>query len=217
MAVRPVFVPQSGRPLVREVAVDFEWFAGFALSQQQKSIASLHRGALRQRVRHPLEIFSKSPEALGRSLSAFTLTVEHPEHGPVPLESVFQAAKRFSRGGPYTELALATPRDARGDPRLRSSGLLLGFQWGAARLPNRPPTAFYDWLYLKALGRLDEAVRAQIRERDGFTDIAFNPEKSLNCQARSAALYAALAADGIGSPWVLDFESFAAAAYADAT
>jgi hypothetical protein len=216
MAERPVFVPVTGVPRVKELNVDFEWFPGFALSQQQKSIASLHRAAARRGVRRPLEISSKSPEELGRSLSAFNLRVEHPEHGPVLLESAFQAAKRFSRGGPYAELALATPRDAKGDPRLRASGLLLGFQWGAARLPNRPPTAFYDWLYLKALGRLDEAVREQVRERDGFTDIAFNPERSLNCQARSAALYVALARGGLGSPWVLDFESFVATAYNDA-
>jgi type I restriction enzyme M protein len=197
--------------------VDFEWFPGFALSQQQKSIASLHRAAQRRGVRRPLEISSKSPEELGRGLSAFNLRVEHPEHGSIPLESAFQAAKRFSRGGPFAELALATPRDARGDPRLRSSGLLLGFQWGDARLPNRPPTAFYDWLYLRALGLVDEDVRRQVPERDGFTDIAFNPEKSLNCQARSAALYVALARAGIGSPWVLDFESFVVTAYTPGT
>jgi type I restriction enzyme M protein len=173
-------------------------------------------GSVFRRNRHrPLEVSSKSPEELGRSLSAFSLIVEHPEHGLVPLESAFQAAKRFSRGGPFPELALATPRDALRDPRLRTSGLLLGFQWGAERLPNRPPTAFYDWLYMNALGLIEEDVRRQIRERDGFTDIAFNPEKSLNCQARSAALYVALARAGIGSPWVLDFASFVAAAYTD--
>jgi hypothetical protein len=54
MAVRPVFVPQSGRPRVRELAVDFEWFPGFAVSQQQKCIAGLHRGALRYGVRRLL-------------------------------------------------------------------------------------------------------------------------------------------------------------------
>jgi hypothetical protein len=216
MAIRPVFVPQTGRPRVREVAVDFEWFPGFAASQQQKCIASLHRGALRHGVRRPLEISSRSAEELGRGLSAFTLRVEHPAHGLVPLESAFQAAKRFSRGGPFAELALATPRDARGDPRLRSSGLLLGFQWGDARLPNRPPTAFYDWLYMRALGLVDEGVRRQVQERDGFTDIAFNPEKSLNCQARSAALYVALAREGVAEPWALDFPTFVATAYTPA-
>ena len=56
-------------------------------------------------------------------------------------------------------------------------------------------------------------MRRQIRERDGFTDIAFNPKKSLNCQARSAALYVALARDGITEPWALDFPAFVAAAY----
>jgi hypothetical protein len=85
---------------------------------------------------------------------------------------------------------------------------------GRGALAQPPPTAFYDWLYLRALARLDAATLQQLRERDGFTDIAFNPERSLNCQARSAALYVALAADGFGSPWALGFESFVATAYA---
>ena len=208
VAIRPVFVPTPGLPRVRTLDVDFEWSPGFALSQQQKSIASLHRAALRHGVRRPLEISSKSPEELGRSLSAFNLRVEHPAHGLVPLESAFQAAKRFSRGGPFAELALATPRDARGDPRLRNSGLLLGFQWGDRRLPNLPPHRLLR-LALPAGARPAWTRRcgAQIRERDGFTDIAFNPEKSLNCQARSAALYVALARDGVAAPWALDFLS----------
>lgn len=32
---------------------------------------------------------------------------------------------------------------------------------------------------------------------DAFTDIEFNPEKSLNCQARSAALYVSLVREGL--------------------
>jgi hypothetical protein len=221
MASRPVFVPVSGveaivgagRRRVKVVEPAFEWSAGFALVQQQKNVAALHRAALRMGVRTPLEISSKSPEEVGRGLSAFSLTVEHPEAGVVRLESAFQASKVFGRGGPYRDLVSATPREAKGDPRLRSSGLLVGFQWGERRLATRPATAFYDWLYMKALGRVYETVREEVRRRDGFTDIAFNPEKSVNCQARSAALYVSLARDGYGSPWVLDFEDFLQVAY----
>jgi hypothetical protein len=85
----------------------------------------------------------------------------------VLLESAFQASKVFSRGGPYRELLAATPREAKGDPRLRSSGLLVGFQWEERRLPSRPATAFYDWLYIKALGQMDERVREDVTRVPG--------------------------------------------------
>ena len=150
---------------------------------------------------------------MGRGLSAFTLTVEHPQLGAVPLESAFQAAKVFTRGGPYIELAGMEPRAAKSDPRLKSSGLLIAFSWDGARMASRPETAFYDWLYLQALSRVDGAVLEDMRRRDGFTDIAFNPAKSLNCQARSAALYVSLARDGYVSPWVLGFDDLVELAY----
>ena len=51
--------------------------------------------------------------------------------------------------------------------------------------------AFYDWLYLKALVANPE-LAAAVETYDAFTDIEFNPERSLNCQARSAALYRSL-------------------------
>jgi hypothetical protein len=213
LAKRPVFVPQLGIPRVRVLEPDFEWFAGFAVSQQQKSIASLHAAARAHGVKSPLEISSKSPEELGTRLSAFNLLVEHPAAGRVPLESAFQAAKVFGRGGPYRELASAAPRDAKGDPRLRDSGLLIRFEWDGQRYPNRPTTAFYDWLYMKGLSLLDDETRSQILERDGFTDIAFNPERSINCQASSAALFVALTKDGCDQPWDLPFEEFVAVSY----
>jgi hypothetical protein len=59
-----------------------------------------------------------------------------------------------------------------------------------------PQTAFYDWLYINAL-------QQQIRQGDAvmdyaaFTDIEFNPKVSINCQARSVALYVALRRLGI--------------------
>jgi hypothetical protein len=42
----------------------------------------------------------------------------------------------------------------------------------------------------------------------GFTDIEFNPEKSLNCQARSFATYVALDKRGLLSEAVQSFDTF---------
>ena len=52
-------------------------------------------------------------------------------------------------------------------------------------------TAFYDWLYFKALYPHRDWIKKR-EEWAGFTDIEFNPERSINCQARSFAAFIAL-------------------------
>jgi hypothetical protein len=102
----------------------------------------------------------------------------------VPLECAFQGSKIFERGGPYTDLYAADVRDAKRDPRLHSSGRLVGFNFENLCFPLEPKTAFYDWLYLNALlPHRDWLTR--LRRFVGFTDIEFNPARSINCQARS--------------------------------
>ena len=49
----------------------------------------------------------------------------------------------------------------------------------------------YTWLYFIALNQNKELTN-EILEYQAFTDIEFNPEKSMNCQAYSAALYCAM-------------------------
>ncbi len=54
----------------------FEWYSGFAVSQKQKSIKSLHNAILKADVNaKPLEISTKSMEAIGIKLSAFNLKI----------------------------------------------------------------------------------------------------------------------------------------------
>lgn len=92
--------------------------------------------------------------------------------------------------GPYTDMYLKTSREAKQDERLKESGPLLGFRYGDFDWPLNPQTAFYDWLYLSAL-RQNPILAQQLLVYDGFSDIEFNPDKSINCQAASAALYKA--------------------------
>jgi len=193
VARRPVFVPTSpGDPqLVRVVEVEFEWSPGFSRSQKQKSIASLHEAAAAAGIEPVLEVSTKSTERLGVRLSAFNLGVELSGGEVVSLEAAFQGSKVFEQGGPFEDLYTVSPRDAKRDPRLKESGRLVRFEWDGMTWPLEPKTAFYDWLYLQALRRLDgEAER--LLEYEGFTDIEFNPAKSINCQARSCALYVSL-------------------------
>lgn len=200
MATRPIFRPLSNSPFVEVLDLDFHWHPGFSVQQKQRSIHSLHEAARGSNIDHPLEISSKSSERLGVQLSAFYLTIEAGNLGRIPVEVAFQGSKVFEGGGPFTDLYQRQPRDAKRDPRLRDSGTLIGFEWMGRRWALDPTTAFYDWLYLTALSQNAEQYPmelAAIHEYDGFTDIEFNPKKSLNCQARSAALYVGLQKAGL--------------------
>lgn len=192
MATRPVFLPKPHhKPFVTVRELDFEWHPGFAVSQAQKSIQSLHAAAANQGIAPVLEISSKSPEPLGVSLSAFNLRFEVVLGISMSVESAFQGSKVFENGGPFTDLYERSSRDAKTDTRLRASGNLIAFNLMGELFPLEPTTAFYDWLYIRALFANQELAR-QLLNYEGFTDIAFNPERSLNCQARSAGLFVAL-------------------------
>ncbi len=191
MANRPVFVPAPQQhPYVCPVDVEFAWHPGFSVSQAQKSIRCLHQEAQRHGYSPILEVSSKSPDQIGVALSAFNLQLKH-AHRSLSVECAFQGSKVFSHGGPYVELYDAASRDSKRDSRLRTSGMLTAFEFMGTSFPLQPTTAFYDWLYVTALVQ-NPRLAAQVLHYRGFTDIAFNPEKSWNCQARSVALYVAL-------------------------
>lgn len=194
MAERPIFVPvMEGPVLVRTYYVDFQWFPGMSVLQKQKSVDSLHSAALRLPGIHSvLEVSSKSREELGIALSAFNLTVQTLKHRrKFCVECAYQGSKVFENGGPYIDLFDKTAREAKGDERLRNSGRLVGFHFYRTDWALEPQTAFYDWLYINAL-RKKEGVVEELQKYSAFTDIEFNPEKSINCQAYSVALFMAL-------------------------
>jgi len=193
MAKRPIFVPMlDGKRLVLERYVEFAWHAGFAKTQKQKSIRALHEMAFREYgVEHPLEVSSKSEDSLGVALSSFNLKFRTMKGRVLTVEAAFQGSKVFELGGPFIDIFDKSPLDAKRDERLKSSGNLVRFSFFGSDWNLEPKTAFYDWLYINALLKNPELVDA-VTSRDGFTDIEFNPEKSINCQARSAALFCAL-------------------------
>lgn len=192
MAERPVFAPshKPGR-LVEETSVSFLWHKGMAPSQKKKNVVELHAAAAKRGLAPLLEVSSKSEERLGQRLSAFNLQVELDEGGIISLECAFQGSKVFENGGPYTDLFGAESRNAKRDERLSSSGKLIGFRFQGQEFPLIPKTAFYDWLYIKSLYPHREFLQ-RLHRYVGFTDIEFNPEKSINCQARSCATFVTL-------------------------
>lgn len=183
MAERPVFLIRDGK--VVGVPYTFQWFPGFAASQKQKSIESLH-DAIRQSdgAAAPLEVSTKSSCDIGARLSAFNLRL-----GGYPLENVFQSAKVFENGGPFFDLLEVPPKEAKRDPRLRGSGPLQAFCYQEEMFPLTPKTVFYDYIYIRAVKESLPAEAAEaIRGYTHFTDIEFNPARSINTQARTAAL-----------------------------
>jgi hypothetical protein len=192
MASRPIFLPTRNEPLLaREVRVEFHWHPGMAMSQKRKNVTALHEAAAEKGFAPLLEISSASEVELGRRLSAFNLKVFVGDRD-IPFESAYQGSKVFLHGGPYFDLYDVDARTAKRDPRLRSSGRIVGFQFLDERFPSNPPTAFYDWMYICTLYPHAEWLERNIGHFAGFTDIAFNPERSLNCQARACAILLSL-------------------------
>ena len=196
MANRPVFMVETTAPFCFERGVEFDWYPGLSVAQKQRSLQSLHdRFTARFPDRKVLEISSKSTLPLGVALSAFNLQLTA-EGVRRPVECFYHAGKVFLHGGPYPDLLHASPRDAKRDERLKTGGMLIGFRLGAQEFATKPVHFFYDWLYLNALHQNPE-LAAQLLAYDAFTDIEFNPAKSLNCQARAAATYVGLHRAGL--------------------
>lgn len=199
VAQRPVFVPDPEGSLVEERSIDFEWFPGFAISQKQMSIRSLHLSAAdRHGLSRVLEVSTKSPERLGTQLSAFNLRVRVDERSdPILLEAAFQGSKVFrNAGGPFPQLySKRSGREIKRYMKQFAGDELIEFSCGGESWPLNPRTAFYDWLYIRALrmlGQHEHGFHKRLCDYQAFTDIEFNPAKSVNCQARSCALYVAL-------------------------
>lgn len=208
MVSRPVFIPKlAGRNLVEERSFEFKWASGFAEIQKKKNIISLHEAAKRAGIYKILEISSKSDEEVGRRLSAFSLKISL-QDAKYPLESVYQGSKVFEKSGPFTELFLLTPREAKRYFRENDFGRLIGFRLEGKSYPLSPKNAFYDWLYIRCLADHADWIKINVNY-DAFTDIEFNPIKQVNCQARAFAEYLSLLQKHKLQESVSNFETFA--------
>ena len=206
MAKRPLFIPvipdSSDVSFVRTIDVEFKWFPGFAKSQRQKSIDSLHQAAKRLGIAPILEISGKSKSTLGVSLSAFNLKLRAPRGQVMSVECAYQGSKVFEKGGPYTDLYAVSSREAKTDDRHRTSGEIRSFRFDGEEFPTEPRTFFYDLLYLQALNQ-NPHLAEQLEKYKAFSDIVFNPQQSFSCQAHSAALYVSLSRQRLIKPDIL--------------
>jgi len=192
MANRPVYIVNVKHKENVEIEnIDFEWFAGFSIFQKQKSIKSLQnafRSIGKYKLYKILEVSSKSEDELGVKLSAFNLSSKGKT-----VEVIFQGSKVFENGGPYTDIYNLNSRMAKKDERLKKSGNLKYFEYRNEKWELEPKTAFYDWIYINILEQNKSLKEKLIKKGyEAFTDIEFNPKKSINCQARALALYIGL-------------------------
>jgi len=198
MARRPVFITNEKAPYFTVCNVDFIYNSGMAPSQKKKNITAIHEAFHRvvpeMKV---LEISSKSMQKNGDLLSAFNMKKYVPSLGKsICVENIYQAGKVFENGGPYTDLLNVSPKEAKTDERLKSSGKIIKFVFDGKDFPAEPVNMFYDYIYMNALLENDDIAKT-LFEYDAFTDIEFNPQKSINCQARAAAVFLSLSKLGL--------------------
>ena len=198
MAQRPVYVPTSRPPFYQRVDVEFTFNRGLSTAQKRKNIEALQRAFMRRSPSStPLEISSKSLNPLGVNLSAFNLKKQICSLKiEVPVENAYQGSKKFACGGPYTDLYYVSPKEAKCDERFGLSGPMKAFSFEGVDYPLEPKNGFYDWLYIQAIQENKE-LGEEIKNYNAFTDIEFNPNKSINCQARAAAMYVGIMNAGL--------------------
>ena len=193
MANRPIFSSTLDKKnLCIEKGVEFKFFGGFAVSQKLKSVQSLHNSAKAEGYSKILEVSTKSDNKLGWQLSAFNLMVDFDFDKQISMECAFQGSKVFENDIQYSDLYFVESIKAKKDTRLKNSGNIIGFDYEGVFWENEPKTAFYDWLYITALYKNNSDIIEELTQFDHFTDIEFNPKKSINCQARTCAILVSL-------------------------
>lgn len=193
MANRPIFVATNKKEkLAEEKNIEFKFYNGFSLTQKSKSIKSLHQSAKELGCAKILEVSTKSDSKIGWALSAFNLMVDYNGDSQISLECAFQGSKVFEGDVQYTDLYRVEPIKAKKDSRLRESGDIIGFNFEGESWGNEPKTAFYDWMYINALYRNNRDIVDELLEYTCFSDIEFNPKRSINCQARTCAILVSL-------------------------
>ena len=193
MEYKPVFMPRVGSDnLVKTDMVRIERHVGFATRQKKKTLNDLHRVIKKKYgFKNVLELSTKSGNKLSFPLSPYSLQITNNDGQKYSVENAFQASKVFEQGGPYLDLLTEKPRQARKDDRLISSGELTGYDYFGMEWGVEPLTTFYDWLYINALKQHPE-LHEEVIQYQAFTDISFNPKRSVHCAAYSLAMFVAL-------------------------
>ena len=211
MAKKRYFKINSDFTSIEKKLIEYTYHKGFAVSQKVKNINSIHE-AIKEREKDAviLEVSSKSQDDLGVKLSAFNLSISAGKRTKT-VESIFQGSKVFENGGPFKDLITKSSLEAKKDPRIKASGDLVGFEYNGEQWPLNPTTLFYDWVYIHILDINVQDEKISLKELlkyNTFTDVEFNQNKSLNCQAGAVALYLVLHQQNLLDKYLYDKEKF---------
>ena len=199
MVERSIFISKPEYPFFEELHVSIDWFGGFVLSQKRKCQIGLHQNFLAACPdRTVLEISSSSLIYLGDRLSAINLC-KRTKRGITSVESAFQSSKIYYDGtkkiGPFPEYLFCPGRDCKKYVKKASKALISNeyfFDGMNFYAPNHHISQFYDYLYLNALLEPENREVMEMLLNEGYSAFSDLATKSLNSQARSAAIFVGL-------------------------
>ncbi len=214
MAQKSVFLSKDSYPFFEEIYVEMDWFGGFALSQKRKCELSLHLNFLRSYPNEKvLEVSSSSLRLIGANLSAMNLS-KTTSKGLTSVESAFQSSKVCMDGnrktGPFPEYLLLPGRECKKLVKEKTRGLQFhSYEFDGVEFvsPVYHISLFYDYLYLTALMEEKNRKLSDALLQQGYTAFTDLATKSLNCQARSCAVFIGVCRAGKMNE-LRDYDSF---------
>lgn len=165
---------------VAKGCIEFKWEPGMSTTQKTRSCINLHRAIQQYTGLSALDISTASPQPVGVKLSAFNLKLNG-----LPVEVLYQGSKVYSDGYVAHKLYTADSLTAK---RLSKEyhGNVVGFDCFGTKYPTEPKSAFYDFIYLRAVR--ETFGNTVLTDATCFTDIQAKPEL-IACQARSFCEY----------------------------
>lgn len=191
MAIRRVYYLANNK--VDFFDFEIKWKSGFGKKSRIENINMLHSKIASTFNVSPdriLEVSTNSENTLGRKLSSFNLELEV-NGNKYKVESAYQSSKKFETLlgiKSFSEYIKEKPGIIKSKIRGMDPKTLIGFNFLGVSYNLNPKYMFYDWLYVRAIHQQPNMFN-KLFDYDYFTDIEFNPEKSINCQARSVVLY----------------------------
>lgn len=168
MAVRPIFISTGDieKPFITK-DISFNWIKGMSYSQKCKRRDSLALEISKlYDIKRWLEISTKSDKEIGVKLSALNLLL-NTSTGTDSVENIYQNSKVFE------------------------DNKIVNFKYNDCVFENEPTGMFYDYIYMYAILQNHDLIK-DFTCYDYFSDIEFNPKKSINTQARAAAIFKTL-------------------------
>ena len=168
MAVRPIFISTGDieKPFTTK-DISFNWIKGMSYSQKCKRRDSLALEISKlYDIKRWLEVSTKSDKEIGVKLSALNLLL-NTSTGTDSVEHIYQSSKVFE------------------------NNKIVNFKYNDCVFENEPAGMFYDYIYMYAILQNHDLIK-DFTCYDYFSDIEFNPKKSINTQARAAAIFKTL-------------------------